>query len=98
MVYRIILYLLTAICLYSFYLQLEFYLYFFNYPGNPVRDENLLAIFLVGIYSSLVWISTILIANIKKTYFTSAERIIAILSGILVGLSTAVSIVLDFAI
>lgn len=98
MILRGILYIGITSCFYGLYLQIGYLWHFINYPENPVRGENLQGTFLVGILWSVAWIGIILLANIKKANFSKTERIIATVSGGLVGMGLLLSVVLDFAI
>ena len=98
MILKGILYLGIVICLYGLYQQAGFLWHFFDYPENPVRGENLQGMFLVGLLWGVAWVGVIVLANIYRTQLSKTERIIANLSGGLVGAGLVLSVVLDFAI
>ena len=98
MILRIILLVGIAVCIYAGYLQVGYLTHFINYPENPVRHENLAGMFLVGAIYSIAWVSTFILATVKKDSFKKAERITAYIFSSLVAVGFLLSVVLDFAL
>ena len=96
--FRTLLYIGIAASIHAIYQQIEFLMHFINYPENPVRQENLAGMFLVGLLYSIAWVGILILVNVKKSSFLTVERIAAYTVSSLVVANLVLSLVLDFAL
>jgi hypothetical protein len=94
---KILLLISTIACVYGCYLQIGFLLSYINDPDNPVRNENLVGMFLVSFIFSIAWIGSLILLVWKKSSFSTIERIIAFIPSLLIASLSFLSIAFDLS-
>jgi len=75
-----------GICSYAVYLQLQFLLYYFEVPDNPVRNENLEGALLVAIVGVVLWVGMLALGILKRKQLSAPILCATLIPSATVGL------------
>lgn len=93
---KAILYPFVGVCLLAAYQQYGYLSHWFLAPENPVRYENLMGAFIIGIAFSFAWLAALGLVFWESEAFSKIDRVIAVVCACAVIAGTLLAVALDF--